>query len=882
MLLRNNPAILGLLLCVALFGSNTLAQSGSGSGSDPCLECEDFVNGACVLSLAGKVCSQSMGVCELNATCDGVSRTCTREFRPSSYRCRAAVDACDAADYCTGANETCFDSLRLPGEICRNSTSACDMFATCDGSSTTCPSNSFLQAGTVCDSQCGINYTCSGTSATCSSSPAPCNAAGSCSLNQCHCNPGYNGTYCASCASQYYGTNCIACPACGAHGSCSDGKLGSGLCVCSAGYVGTQCNARVQIVLTASVPVNGAAVVVLSLTDSSNGAPALNSSVFISIDDSQIYRANSTTKSFQLSIVNGQAVFNVNCSVFGVVSITTTDTLGNNYLPTTANITFPNIANTVSQSNPPMGSAYVQASMRVDSFPCESYSTGILTAVANSIAAAVGKSVNDISMTGVTCGDSNTVLARRTSPSGLDVAYRIVLPSESDVSALIALLNTVTTANGNGTSLLLQTLQTQPQIIAVLAATNVTLSLLASIPTVAVSGVNCSLDTWTAWSPCLFQRCNGGDGVQTRSRRCPAVSEIRLCSAPACGNCSVNNGGCSSFATCKIASDQTSICTCAGAYFGDGYTCVSRNSSASLALIVTLRYPVALDSVAPLGPDVLNLQNALNAKVASILSISTTRIAYAEIVDEGASSFKYTFSIAPPSVSTDALADVLNDIFAAAVAAGQMDLPTASAAVASRSTSMSVYPPSTAGSTTTGSDSWATSNIFYIAIAFACFFAILSIVLLLVLQQKRRSGNMTPTKGPSWLAQSRPSQVNFGGQSPYQAGGSSSNINNNNAYPRNISVRKSMAAVGPSNGVIPIPELYDPAPSELANPLASPQKTTPWEEQAIENDLPSIPAVRHYYPGWESPLFSTTSLNDPATSPSPDSGSKQPASASWI
>ncbi len=34
----------------------------------------------------------------------------------------------------------------------------------------------------------------------------------------------------------------------------------------------------------------------------------------------------------------------------------------------------------------------------------------------------------------------------------------------------------------------------------------------------------------------------------------------------------------------------------------------------------------------------------------------------------------------------------------------------------------------------------------------------------------------------------------------------------------------------------------------------------------------SVPAVRHYYPGWESPLFSSTSLNDPASA-SPDSGS---------
>jgi|HubBroStandDraft_4_1064222.scaffolds.fasta_scaffold06334_4 hypothetical protein len=49
-----------------------------------------------------------------------------------------------------------------------------------------------------------------------------------------------------SCTPGYYGSSCQACPGgannvCSAHGTCSDGITGSGLCSCTPGFSGTSC-----------------------------------------------------------------------------------------------------------------------------------------------------------------------------------------------------------------------------------------------------------------------------------------------------------------------------------------------------------------------------------------------------------------------------------------------------------------------------------------------------------------------------------------------------------------------------------------------------------------------------------------------------------------
>jgi hypothetical protein len=58
------------------------------------------------------------------------------------------------------------------------------------------------------------------------------------------------------------------------------------------------------------------------------------------------------------------------------------------------------------------------------------------------------------------------------------------------------------------------------------------------------------------------------------------------------------------------------------------------------------------------------------------------------------------------------------------------------------------------------------------------------------------------------------------------------------------------------------------APSTAPNaPGVVRSRPSQWEIEAIENDLPSVPAVRHYYPGWEGAGSPSSSKSPIASSP---------------
>lgn len=576
--------------------------------------------------------------------------------------------------------------------------------------------------------------------------------------------------------------------------------------------------------MTASAPVNGQSTIQFALADSLGGAPTLSTSVFMNVDDSQLYRANATSGSRTVSIVNGVASVALTSAVYGPVTVTTVDTLGNNFIAGSVSVTFPNIA--AATADPAPGTAFVSGTVVLGGFPCDQFNTSVLSEFATSISVAMTVPIDQVNIIRVRCSSTNATLFRRTAPSGLNFGVRLALPSETLIAQTSSLLTTVTTPNGQGTSPLLSTFVSQPVVQSLLASNGATLTITAAVPQVAVSGVNCSADSWTAWSSCAYQRCGSGQGVQSRSRRCPAEAQTRLCNAPACGNCSVNNGGCATNATCTIASDGSAVCACTAAFLGDGITCFSRNASSSLSLIVNVLYPVSLSTVAPLAVDVLRLQNDLILKAMAILNILDSRVAFAQLLPDAAG-FYFVLSIAPPSLPSDPTAADLQTTFSAAVTAGQMDLPTAGATLSSSSTSSSVFPSSSSASSSSG---WTTVDSLYIAIAFAAFFAFVAIILALVLHRNRRSHDFAPTsKGPAWLAQpmatSRRSMAVDAGDDPL----------------------KKLTAVKSRNSIAPA----SPVEGVVSNPATvTRRQPSQWEIDAIENDLPSVPAVRHYYPGW--------------------------------
>ncbi|KAL4646353.1 stabilin-1-like [Arapaima gigas] len=74
---------------------------------------------------------------------------------------------------------------------------------------------------------------------------APCSHHGTCDdgkrgTGNCVCYTGFTGTACELCATNHFGPNCSAC-ACTNHGKCSDGLDGDGSCFCEEGWTGDQC-----------------------------------------------------------------------------------------------------------------------------------------------------------------------------------------------------------------------------------------------------------------------------------------------------------------------------------------------------------------------------------------------------------------------------------------------------------------------------------------------------------------------------------------------------------------------------------------------------------------------------------------------------------------
>jgi cysteine-rich repeat protein len=106
---------------------------------------------SCNAQGTGTVCRGSAGVCDVDDTCDGVSRTCHDEFQSPGVVCRASSGVCEAPASCSGTGPDCPpNSLLLPGNPCRNAANNCDQAEQCDGMQATCPPDMTKQPGEAC------------------------------------------------------------------------------------------------------------------------------------------------------------------------------------------------------------------------------------------------------------------------------------------------------------------------------------------------------------------------------------------------------------------------------------------------------------------------------------------------------------------------------------------------------------------------------------------------------------------------------------------------------------------------------------------------------------------------------------------------------------
>ncbi len=102
------------------------------------------------------ICRPSVGVCDKEEICDGVSKDCPDDsYFDESYKCRSSNGKCDREEYCTGDSWLCPADTFAEGEICRESTSVCDVPEYCIGDSPHCPDDLF-EVDKVCREAAGL------------------------------------------------------------------------------------------------------------------------------------------------------------------------------------------------------------------------------------------------------------------------------------------------------------------------------------------------------------------------------------------------------------------------------------------------------------------------------------------------------------------------------------------------------------------------------------------------------------------------------------------------------------------------------------------------------------------------------------------------------
>ncbi len=146
------------------------------NANNPCetSACDPLTGGCMVVPIAGAVCRDASGPCDLPAVCDGLSTACPpNPLKVAGTICREANGACDVPEVCTGAEAQCpADAVAPAGTPCRDSSGACEGIALCNGTSKTCPPNPLVEAGTLCRparNQCDLPEYCTGSDPQCPS-----------------------------------------------------------------------------------------------------------------------------------------------------------------------------------------------------------------------------------------------------------------------------------------------------------------------------------------------------------------------------------------------------------------------------------------------------------------------------------------------------------------------------------------------------------------------------------------------------------------------------------------------------------------------------------------------------------------------------------------
>eukprot|EP00037_Helgoeca_nana_P032291 m.413161 g.413161 ORF g.413161 m.413161 type:complete len:1647 (+) comp29029_c0_seq1:124-5064(+) len=193
-----------------------------------------------------------------------------------------------------------------------------------------------------------------------------------------------------------------------------------------------------------------------------------------------------------------------------------------------------------------------------------------------------------------------------------------------------------------------------------------TVASVVTLPQVSIADVDCSLDSWSTFSPCLTASSTvpecpvGSSGINSRFRQCPVesttqpgvyiTSEARTCiavgpcaAAPACGDAS--NGGCDAIAraTCTTVGGAPT-CACNSNFVGNGTTCIVAETDTA---DVTLRFTAPLLLVAPTQTQQRSLLSAITARANIVMGLVSSSRNFAAQIVSTQTTFTVTYTILP-------------------------------------------------------------------------------------------------------------------------------------------------------------------------------------------------------------------------------------------
>ena len=318
------------------------------------------------------------------------------------------------------------------------------------------------------------------------------------------------------------------------------------------------------------------------------------------VDGSNLYWPNAEIGGGEFEIKNGVGKVDVRLPIFGTVGLSLADPVGSRWnaeVTSKALLTAREPASAPNQTAP-VGSALVNAKIPVNGLTADSCPYGpqlVLQELLKLVAATVGVPVTTIRIASLDTDPCGVHRARRGAAAA--VLLQFTTP-EAAAAAFGATILDLITCRADGQSALGRQLQARAGFASTFGAVSFGCS--SDPGDVSTNSAGGACAATTPWSACSVQPCGDAHGYQTRATDCPLHASMRDCATKRCGDCSVNNGGCSANAACSL-NDQVEVqCACDTAtYIGTGLDCRNRTQAQAEVLNAELLFDAALADVAP-------------------------------------------------------------------------------------------------------------------------------------------------------------------------------------------------------------------------------------------------------------------------------------------